>query len=51
MSLDVALGRWLAYTIHPYAAWRRTRLRGRIVLIGSYFSAGYLGALVWLSTH
>jgi hypothetical protein len=48
MTLDVALGRWLACAVHPYAAWRALRPSGRAMLIGTYFGAGYLGALMAL---
>jgi hypothetical protein len=48
MTMERALGWWLAYTVHPHAAWRASRRRGRALLIGTYFAAGYLGALTAL---
>lgn len=48
MSLDTALGRWTAYVVHPQAAWRRLRPRGRALLVGTYAGVGYLVALVAL---
>jgi hypothetical protein len=48
MTLERALGWWLACTVHPQAAWRALRPAGRAMLIGTYFGAGYLGALAVL---
>jgi hypothetical protein len=48
MNLEIALGRWLAWTVHPHAAWRRLRVRGRAVLIATYVGAGYVGTLLLL---
>jgi len=48
MTVERALGWWLACAVHPHAAWRALRIRGRVVLVGTYFWAGYLGALVVL---
>jgi hypothetical protein len=48
MSFDIALGRWLAWTVHPEAAWRRLRLRGRAVLVATYVGAGYVATLLAL---
>ena len=48
MSFEIALGRWLAWVVHPEAAWRRLRLRGRAVLVASYMGVGYLGTLLML---
>jgi hypothetical protein len=48
MTLETAIGWWLACTVHPHAAWRGLRATGRAMLIGTYFAAGYLGALMVL---
>jgi hypothetical protein len=48
MSFEIALGRWLAWVVHPESAWRRLHLRGRAVLVASYVGAGYLGTLLLL---
>jgi hypothetical protein len=48
MNLETVLGWWLACTVHPQAAWRALRARGRAMLIGTYFAAGYLAALIAL---
>lgn len=48
MSFEIALGRWLAWVVHPESAWRRLHLRGRAVLVASYIGAGYLGTLLLL---
>ncbi len=48
MALETALGRSLALMVHPHAAWRVLRPRGRAFLIGAYFLAGYASALTVL---
>ena len=48
MTLETALGWWLAYTTHPHAAWRTLGRRGRAALVGTYFIAGYAGTLMAL---
>jgi hypothetical protein len=48
MTIETALGRWLACSVHPQAAWRVLRPRGRAILIGTYFSAAYVTALMML---
>jgi hypothetical protein len=48
MTLERALGRWLACAVHPRAAWCSLRARGRAMLIATYFAAGYVGALLVL---
>ena len=48
MTLETALGWWLAYTAHPLAAWRALGLQGRVALIGTYFGVGYVGVLAAL---
>lgn len=49
MSLETALGRWLAFVVHPCAAWR-IRPETRALVVGTYFGAGYLGTLLVLMT-
>jgi hypothetical protein len=46
MSWEVLLGRALALCAHPAAAWRARR--GRAVIVGAYFTAGYIGMLLAL---
>jgi hypothetical protein len=48
VTIETAIGRWLACSAHPEAAWRVMRLRGRALLVGTYFGAAYLAALVLL---
>lgn len=48
MPLETALGRSLALVVHPHAAWRVLRPRGRVILVGAYFLAGYASALTVL---
>jgi hypothetical protein len=48
MSFEIALGRWLACVVHPEAAWRRLRRRGRAALLVTYVGAGYIGTLLVL---
>ena len=47
MSMETAVGRWLAFAAHPCAAWR-LRPETRALLLGTYFAAGYLGTLLLL---
>jgi hypothetical protein len=48
MRLEIVLGRWLAWSVHPQAAWRRLGPGGRALLLGTYFSAGYLATFALL---
>ena len=48
MSTDVLFGRWLAFCVHPAAAWRRLPVSGRLLLAGSYALASYVTALTAL---
>ena len=48
MTVEAALGWWLACTVHPHAAWRRLQPAGRALLVGTYFGAGYAAALMLL---
>ena len=48
MPLDIVLGRSMALVLHPQAAWRVLRPRGRAFLIGAYLVAGYSATLTLL---
>jgi hypothetical protein len=48
MTMETALGWWLACTVHPHAAWRALRPSGRALLVGTYFAAGFVGAMTVL---
>jgi hypothetical protein len=50
MSVEVALGRWMACAVHPEAAWRKSRARERALLVATYAGAGYLATLIVLIT-
>ena len=50
MSVEIALGRWMACAVHPEAAWRKSRARERALLVVTYVGAGYLATLVVLIT-
>jgi hypothetical protein len=50
MALEIAIGRSLALAVHPCAAWRVLRPRGRALLVGVYFMAGYASGLTLLLT-
>ena len=50
MSLEVALGRWMACAVHPAAAWRKSRARERALLVATYVGAGYVATLIGLIT-
>jgi hypothetical protein len=47
---EVALGRWLALCAHPVCAWRARSTRERVIVLMSYFSAGYVGVFMALLT-
>jgi hypothetical protein len=47
---EVVLGRWLALCAHPICAWRAGSTRARVVVLMSYFSAGYVGVFAALLT-
>ena len=47
---EVALGRWLALCAHPICAWRARSPRVRLIVVVSYFSAGYVGVFAALLT-
>ncbi|HEY0875653.1 MAG TPA: hypothetical protein VGD94_19405 [Vicinamibacterales bacterium] len=48
MSLETALGRWMACAVHPQSAWRILPAKGRALLLGTYFGIGYVAALLVL---
>jgi hypothetical protein len=48
MTWDLALGRWLAFCVHPVLAWRLRSPRVRAVVVTTYFTAGYIGVLTAL---
>jgi hypothetical protein len=50
MSLEIALGRWMACAVHPAAAWRKSRARERALLVATYVGAGYVATLIALVT-
>ena len=50
MSVEIALGRWMACAVHPQAAWQKSRARERALLVATYVGAGYLATLVALIT-
>ena len=47
---EVALGRWLALCAHPICAWRARSTRARLIVLVSYFGAGYVGVFAALLT-
>lgn len=48
MNWERLLGRSLAFCAHPAAAWRVLSRPGRALVLGAYFTAGYLAVLVSL---
>ena len=42
------VGRTLAITLHPYAAWRTRSAKGRTLLVASYVAASYATVLIVL---
>lgn len=46
--LEMFVGRALAVSIHPVAAWRTRSPRDVFVLVAAYFAAGYLAILATL---
>jgi hypothetical protein len=41
----IVIGRTLAACVHPYAAWRASPLRQRLVIASGYFAAGFVSVL------
>ena len=50
MSLEAAIGRALAISLHPVLAWRVLPPSGRAAIVLAYFGAAYLGVLTALLT-
>ena len=48
MTPEVVIGRWLAFCVHPTAAWRRLPLSGRCLMAASYAAASYAAGLSML---
>jgi hypothetical protein len=48
MSLDVAIGRAVAYCCHPAGAWRLLSGRSRALIVAAYATASYLAVLATL---
>ena len=48
VTLEILIGRSLAFCAHPWAAWRRLGPRGRLLLVAAYFGASYTGVLAVL---
>ena len=47
---EIALGRWLAVCAHPVCAWRARSNKVRLIVLMSYFGAGYVGVITALIT-
>jgi hypothetical protein len=50
MTLEVALGRWLAWAAHPERAWPRVGPCGRAAIVAAYVGAGYVLTLLVLAS-
>jgi hypothetical protein len=48
MPFEIVFGRWLALCAHPICAWRGRGTAARILVVTSYFAAGYLSMLTAL---
>jgi hypothetical protein len=48
VTLEAAVGRALAVSLHPVLAWSALRPSGRIAIVLGYFGAAYLGVLTAL---
>ena len=48
MPFEIVFGRWLALCAHPICAWRGRGTATRILVVTSYFAAGYLSMLTAL---
>jgi len=48
MTLEAAIGRALAVSVHPVLAWGALRPIGRMAIVLGYFSAAYLSVLTAL---
>jgi hypothetical protein len=45
MSVDLLIGRGLAFCVHPTAAWRVLSKRGRAFVVAAYAGAAYVAVL------
>jgi hypothetical protein len=45
----IVIGRTLAACVHPYAAWRGSPVRQRMLIATGYFAAGFLSMLAALA--
>jgi hypothetical protein len=45
VSLEIAIGRALAWCAHPCASWGRLPASGRVLLVAAYVSASYATVL------
>ena len=45
MSVDLLIGRGLAFCAHPTAAWRILSMRGRAFVVAAYAGAAYVAVL------
>jgi hypothetical protein len=45
MSMDIIIGRGLAFCAHPLAAWRVLSTPGRVFVVGAYAAAAYVAVL------
>jgi hypothetical protein len=50
VPLSVAIGRSVAFCVHPGASWRCLPASGRVWLVAAYVSAGYVTVLIALLT-
>jgi hypothetical protein len=48
MSIEILLGRGLAFCLHPAAAWRVLSRSGRALVVGAYAGAGFIATLALL---
>ena len=48
MSVDLLVGRGLAFCCHPTAAWRVLSTPGRAFVVAAYASAAYMAVLAVL---
>ncbi len=48
MSIDLLLGRGLAFCLNPGAAWRVLGCSGRTFMVGAYAGAGFVATLAVL---
>jgi hypothetical protein len=48
MSVDIVIGRALAFCVHPRAAWRILPTSGRAFVVAAYACAGYVACLAAL---